>query len=129
MEDYEIHIGDYVETVDGDIGYVNDFIDGVNIVIYNITFGPNKGKNNAKWSMCRASEHFKRIGQYTFNVFNQSKPKKHKKVKPLDSLTMNVIGNDCFIEIKNKNGDRGCVNLTPFYDKINEIIAYINKED
>ena len=47
MEDYEIHIGDYVETVDGDIGYVNDFIDGVNIVIYNITFGPNKGKNNA----------------------------------------------------------------------------------
>ena len=33
------------------------------------------------------------------------------------------------IEIKNKNGDRGCVNLTPFYDKINEIITYINDRE
>ena len=129
MEDYNIHLGDYVETVGGDIGYVTDFISEVDIAIYNVTFGPNKGKNNVQWPMYRASEHFKHIGQYTFNTFNQDKSKKPKKIEPLDSLTMNLIGNDCYVGIKNKNGTRGYINLVQFRDKINEIIAYINSKE
>lgn len=129
MEDYNIHLNDYVETVGGDIGYVTDFISEVDIVIYNVTFGPNKGKNNVQWPMYRASEHFKRIEQYTFNTFNQDKSKKPKKIESLDSLTMNLIGNGCYVEIKNENGTRGYINLVQFRDKINEIIAYINSKE
>ena len=126
MEDYNIRVGDYVETVDGDVGYVTDFDSEVDIVDGVITYGPNKGKT-FRGPMYLAPKRFKRIGQYTFN---QDKSKKPKKIEPLDSLTMNLIGNDCYVKIKNKNGTRGYINLVQFRDKINEIIAYINdKED
>ena len=126
MEDYNIRVGDYVETVDGDVGYVTDFDSEVDIVDGVITYGPNKGKT-FRGPMYLAPKRFKRIGQYTFNQYKSKKP---KKIEPLDSLTMNLIGNDCYVKIKNKNGTRGYINLVQFRDKINEIIAYINdKED
>lgn len=132
MEDYNIHLGNYVETVGGDIGYVTDFISEVDIVIYNVTFGPNKSKNNVQWSMNRASEHFKRIGQYTFNTFNQDEPEKPKKIEPLDSTQTPVFKlGDKNVKIKQREGNvwHNMVYCNQIIDKINEIIAYINSKE
>ena len=133
MEDYNIRVGDYVETVDGDVGYVyrvynvqnNDFAyDRFNV---RLVKGPHAGDDFMYpvlySAMCKK---FKYVGRYEFA---KDKPKDSKKIEPLNSLTMSLIGNDCYVEIKNKNGTRGYINLVQFRDKINEIIAYINSKE
>lgn len=128
MEDYNIRVGDYVETVDGDIGYVTDFDSEVDIVDGVITYGPNKGKT-FRGPMYLAPKRFKRIGQYTFN---QDEPEKPKKIELLDSTQKPVfMFGDKKVKPRQYDGKQWnrLVYCNQIINKINEIIAYINNKE
>lgn len=57
---YEFHVGDYVETVGGFIGWVS-YVDR-----NYITMKSNEGIISGPWSIPEEQYHFKRIGQYDF---------------------------------------------------------------
>ena len=71
---YEFHVGDYVETKDGQIGHISTFIhnfDGGNTIFVNYRDGRTQGYKCYKDELLR---YFNRIGQYDF---------KKDKVEPL----------------------------------------------
>ena len=71
---YEFHAGDYVETKDGQIGYISTFIHnfgGGNTIFVNYRDGRTQGYKFYKDELLR---YFNRIGQYDF---------KKDKVEPL----------------------------------------------
>lgn len=57
---YEFHVGDYVETVTGLIGWVS------NVDRNYITIKSNTGITSGPWSIPNEQYHFNRIGQYDF---------------------------------------------------------------
>ncbi len=63
---YEFHAGDYVETKDGQIGYISTFIhnfDGGNTIFVNYRDGRTQGYKFYKDELLR---YFNRIGKYDF---------------------------------------------------------------
>lgn len=58
--EYEFHVGDYVETVEGFIGWVS-YVDR-----NYITMKSNEGIISGPWSIPEEQYHFNRIGQYDF---------------------------------------------------------------
>lgn len=67
---YEFHAGDYVETVDGFIGWVS-YVDR-----NYITMKSNEGIISGPWSIPEEQYHFNRIGQYDFTKKDEGKIKK-----------------------------------------------------
>ena len=70
---YEFHVGDYVETKDGQIGYISIFIhnfDGGNTIFVNYRDGRTQGYKFYKDELLH---YFNRIGQYDFAKSEQSK--------------------------------------------------------
>ena len=73
---YEFHVGDYVETKDGWIGYVSTFIhnfDGGNTIFVNYRDGRTQGYKFYKDELLR---YFNRIGQYDFTKKDEGKIEK-----------------------------------------------------
>ncbi len=73
---YEFHADDYVETKDGQIGYITTFIhsyDGKSTILVKYADGRAQGY---KFSEDEPHRYFNRIGQYDFT-------KKDDKIKPL----------------------------------------------
>ena len=62
---YEFHVGDYVETVGGSIGWIS------HVDRNYITMESKEGFISGPWSIPEEQHHFIRIGQYDF-----TKPKK-----------------------------------------------------
>lgn len=73
---YEFHVGDYVETVGGTIGWVP------HVDRNYITMESKEGFISGPWSIPEEQHHFIRIGQYDF-----TKPKKiqHLEVETAES--------------------------------------------
>ena len=70
---YEFHVGDYVETKDGQIGYISTFIhnfDGGNTIFVNYRDGRTQGYKFYKDELLR---YFNRIGQYDFTKKDEGK--------------------------------------------------------
>lgn len=70
---YEFHVGDYVETVGGFIGWVS-YVDR-----NYITMKSNEDIISGPWSIPEESYHFNRIGQYDFTKKDESKIEPLKK--------------------------------------------------
>ena len=73
---YEFHPGDYVETKDGQIGYISTFIhnfDGGNTIFVNYRDGRTQGYKFYKDELLR---YFNRIGQYDFTKKDEGKIEK-----------------------------------------------------
>lgn len=64
---YEFHVGNYVETVDGFIGWVS-YVDQ-----NCITIKSNEGIISGPWSIPEEQYHFNRIGQYEFAKKDENK--------------------------------------------------------
>lgn len=64
---YKFHVGDYVETVDGFIGWVS-YVDR-----NYITMKSNEGIISGPWSIPKEQYHFNRIGQYDFTKKDEGK--------------------------------------------------------
>lgn len=70
---YEFHVGDYVETVGGFVGWISAIRDNEYIIIV------DKNNNTCGYYMPQESHYFVRIGQYDF-----TKPEQSKEIKKLN---------------------------------------------
>jgi len=113
----DINVGDFVETIDGKVGYVfelnkNDKYGCICVQLYN---GDTYYYNYLLDEEYDYKKQFKRIGSHDFTV-------KENKIEPLPNMDF-ICGNNKILDCNmNKH------NVFEMYDKINEIIAYINKE-
>lgn len=107
-------IGDYVETLNGTVGYIFS----INTNRIEVCFSENK---HDKWNYTNdydcLKDSFKQIGTYKFN----------EKISELENF------NDSFelskMVCKNGNDeDYESIDLKVIISKINEIIDYLNKE-
>lgn len=64
---YEFHVGDYVETVGGFIGWISAIRDNEYIIVV------DKNNNTCGYYMPQESHYFNRIGQYDFTKTGQLK--------------------------------------------------------
>ena len=71
--DYEFHVGDYVETVDGEIGYLTKIVIDEDFINFYGVFSYNKKSFEFHYYRELLPYSFRRIGKYDF-----TKPKVNK---------------------------------------------------
>lgn len=112
---YEFHVGDYVETRDGKIGYVYYF--RPNVLVFKT---PDGGQHEINTNVLDWSGHpenvFKRIGAYDFTK------KEKKKIESISDCNKNIFAN----AIKSDNQLVRMVS-DEIFDKINELVNVVNK--
>lgn len=114
---YEFHVGDYVETVDGWIGYVDYWKIYWSEVCHEHALllggiAKKDGKElpmNFNFVCSDIPRHFNRIGKYTFGNFTK---KEKKEIEPLDY--------NLFVDASLKQ-------FSALKDKVNEIVDAVNK--
>nr|DAT91830.1 MAG TPA: Preprotein translocase subunit [Caudoviricetes sp.] len=102
---YEFHVGDYVETVGGFVGWIS------HVDRNYITMVSNDGITSGPWSIPDEQYHFKRIGAYDFT-------KKEKK------KIMRLSEDDSWLTFINTNKTN--VNLCYIIKRINELVDTVN---
>ena len=120
---YEFHVGDYVETWSGKIGYIYCF--RPNVLVFKM---PNGGQYEISTDVLDWSGHpenvFKRIGAYDFTK------KEKKKIEQLEKdLPVEGKCKDKKVMIKQYLDDSyyTLVYSTKMIDKINELVNAVNK--
>ena len=132
---YEFHVGDYVETVDGWVGYIDYWKIYWNEVRHEHTLllrGISKkdGKElpmNFNFVCSDIPRRFNRIGKYTFGNFTN---KEKKKIEQLEKdLPVEGKCKDKKVMIKQYLGDSyyTIVYNDKMIDKINELVDAVNK--
>ena len=112
---YEFHVGDYVETRDGWIGYVDywkiywsEVCHEPALLLRGIAKKDGKELPMDFNFVCSdIPRHFNRIGKYTFGHFTK---KEKKKIEMIDGVDIDDPEDRCFI-----------------IDKINELVDAVNK--
>ena len=100
---YEFHVGDYIETIDGKIGYVHYF--RPNVLVFKMPDGSQYEIHTDVLDWSNHPEYvFKRIGAYDFTK------KEKKKIEMIDGVDIDDPEDRCFI-----------------IDKINELVDAVNK--
>ena len=108
---YEFHVGDYVETWDGKVGYIYYF--RPNVLVFKTQDGGQYeiSTDVLDWSG-RPENVFKRIGAYDFTK------KEKKKIARLSE-------DDSWLTFRNTN--KANVNLCYIIKRINELVDAVNK--
>ena len=128
---YEFHVGDYVETKDGRIGYIKNIFPSTELEPPYINWVTNDGESFFypiySWTHCYDVKNvFNRIGQYDFTKSEQS-----KKIERLpDDIRATFVINDKHGHIKQYNGDNKWSYMCypkEFIDKINELVDAVNE--
>ena len=131
---YEFHVGDYVETVDGWIGYVDywkiywsDVCHEPALLLRGIAKKDGKELPMDFNFVCSdIPRHFNRIGKYTFGHFTK---KEKKKIEQLEKdLPVEGKCKDKKVMIKQYLGDDyyTLVYNDKMIDKINELVDAVN---
>ena len=119
---YEFHVGDYVETVDGWIGYVDywkiywsEACHEHALILRGIAKKDGKELPMDFNFVCSdIPRHFNRIGKYTFGHFTKKEKKKIARLSEDDSwLTF-------------RNTNKANVNLCYIIKRINELVDAVN---
>lgn len=112
---YEFHVGDYVETIDGKIGYIYYFRPSA--LVFKM---PDGRQHEISTDVLDWSGHpenvFKRIGAYDFTK------KEKKKIEPISDCNKHIFTN----AIKSNNNLVRMVS-DEIFDKINELVDAVNK--
>ena len=112
---YEFHVGDYVETRDGKVGYIYYFRS--NVLVFKTQDG---GQYEISTDVLDWSNHpenvFKRIGAYDFTK------KEKKKIEPISDYNKHIVAN----AIKSDSHLVRTV-IDDIWDKINELVDAVNK--
>ena len=112
---YEFHVGDYVETRDGKVGYIYYF--RPNVLVFKTQDG---GQYEISTDVLDWSGHpenvFKRIGPYDFTK------KEKKKIEPISDCNKHIFAN----AIKSDNQLVRVVS-DDILNKINELVDSVNK--
>ena len=111
---YEFHVGDYVETIDGKIGYIYYF--RPNVLVFKTQDG---GQYEISTDVLDWSGHpenvFKRIGAYDFTK------KEKKKIEPISDYNKDIFSNA--IKSNSQIVRRISDNI---FNKINELVDSVN---
>ena len=97
--DYEFHVGDYVETIGGFVGWISNIKDNNYIVI------TDENNNSCGYRLPQEDRYFVRIGAYDFTK------KEKKKIEQLDYI---VTTTDMIYQ------------LSALQNKINELVDAVN---
>ena len=95
---YEFHVGDYVKTIGGFVGWISNIKDNNYIVI------TDENNNSCGYRLPQEDRYFVRIGAYDFTK------KEKKKIEMIDGVDID------------DPADRGFI-----IDKINELVDAVNK--
>ena len=96
---YEFHVGDYVETIGGFVGWISNIKDNNYIVI------TDENNNSCGYRLPQEDRYFVRIGAYDFTK------KEKKKIEQLDYI---VTTTDMIYQ------------LSALQNKINELVDSVN---
>ena len=111
---YEFHVGDYVETRDGKVGYIYYF--RPNVLVFKTQDG---GQYEISTDVLDWSGHpenvFKRIGAYDFTK------KEKKKIEPISDYNKHIVAN----AIKSDSHLVRTV-IDDIWNKINELVDAVN---
>ena len=102
---YEFHVGDYVKTIGGFVGWISNIKDNNYIVI------TDENNNSCGYHLPQEDRYFLRIGAYDFT-------KKEKKIERLSE-------DDSWLTFRNTN--KANVNLLYIIKRINELVDAVNK--
>ena len=124
---YEFHVGDYVETADGWIGYVDYWkIYWSEVCHEPALFLRGIAKKDGKelpmdfnFVCSDIPRHFNRIGKYTFWHFTK---KEKKKIEPISDCNKHIVAN----AIKSDSQLVRTV-IDDIWNKINELVDVVNK--
>ena len=124
---YEFHVGDYVETVDGWIGYVDywkiywsEVCHEPALLLRGIAKKDGKELPMDFNFVCSdIPRHFNRIGKYTFWHFTK---KEKKKIEPISDYNKHIVAN----AIKSDSQLVRTV-IDDIWNKINELVDAVNK--
>ena len=97
---YEFHVGDYVETIGGFVGWISNIKDNNYIVI------TDENNNSCGYRLPQEDRYFVRIGAYDFTK------KEKKKIEQLDYIVSTT--------------DMIC-QLSALQNKINELVDAVNE--
>lgn len=95
---YEFHVGDYVKTIGGFVGWISNIKDNNYIVI------TDENNNSCGYHLPPEEKFFLRIGAYDFTKNEK------KKIEMIDGVDIDDPEDRCFI-----------------IDKINELVDAVNK--
>lgn len=120
---YEFHVGDYVETVDGWVGYIDywkiywsEVCHEHALILRGIAKKDGKELPMDFNFVCSdIPRHFNRIGKYTFGYFTKKETKK----------IMRLSEDDSWLTFRNTN--KANVNLCYIIKRINELVDAVNK--
>ena len=123
---YEFHVGDYVETKDGQIGYITTFIhshDGESTILVKYKDGRTRGY---QFHDEEPHRFFNRIGQYDFT---KTEPKSIERL-PVDLVARFEVPDGRYITTKTWDKDGKFVETSysrELIDKINELVEVVNR--
>lgn len=120
---YEFHVGDYVETIDGKIGYIYYF--RPNVLVFKT---PDGGQYEITTDVLDWSGHpenvFKRIGAYDFTKQEKKKIEQLEKDLPVEMK----VGDKVATMKQYFDGNYNTIIYsTKMIDKINELVDAVNK--
>ena len=115
---YEFHVGDYVKTIGGFVGWISNIKDNNYIVI------TDENNNICGYYLPQEEKYFVRIGAYDFTK------KEKKKIEQLDKdLPVEMkVGDKVAIMKQYFDGNYNTIIYsTKMIDKINELVDAVNK--
>lgn len=129
---YKFHVGDYVETKDGRVGYITHIIEATKLEPPYIRWVTNNGGPFIypiySWTHCYKIENsFKRIGKYDF-----TKPEQPKEIEKLadDIEARFELPDGNHLTMKTYQNDNTFVAASYSYElvnKINELVDAVNE--
>lgn len=110
----EFHVGDYVETVGGFVGWISTIRNDEYIVIV------DKNNNTCGYYMPQESRYFNRIGQYDFTKKDEG------KIEPLcEEYTKSFP--ICKTTTANNDSEWRSIDIGVVAKKINELVDAVNQ--
>lgn len=129
---YEFHVGDYVETKNGKVGYIKNIFPSTKLEPLYINWVTNDGESFLypiySWTHCYDVKNaFNRIGQYDF-----TKPEQPKEIErlPDDLLARFELPDGKSMTMKTYTDSKDFVEALysrELIDKINELVDAVNE--
>ena len=114
---YEFHVGDYVKTIGGFVGWISNIKDNNYIVI------TDENNNSCGYHLPRDDRYFLRIGAYDFTKKEKKKIEQLEKDLPIEMK----VGNKVAIMKQYCDGNYNTIIYsTKMIDKINELVDAVN---